>query len=175
MKIKQRNDDYIYSGSHNLHIQDKNNYFHVKIWCKEIKAKYCKLTYVQRKPTFIGSNRHIVKSNIKRLNHVYIEIRINTSTPNVSNNQFPDNIEELQQWLLGNMSVCLVDWSDATKGFLWHVLVIPSGSKISNTRDLKSKVKSKSFYYHNYMNIVHAFERLKPCWVYLSRISTHKW
>ena len=35
--------------------------------------------------------------------------------------------------------------------------------------------KSKSFYYHNYMNIVHTFERLKPCWVYLSRISTHTW
>ena len=101
INIKQRNDDHRYSGPHNLHIQDKNNYFYGKIWCKEIEAKYCKSKYIQRKPTFIGSNKHIVKSNVKRLNHVYIEIWINTSTPNLSNNQFSDNIEELQQWFLG--------------------------------------------------------------------------
>ena len=39
---------------------------------------------------------------------------------------------------------------------------------------VKSQVKSqKSFYCHNYMGIVHILERLKPSWVYLSRISTH--
>ena len=38
-----------------------------------------------------------------------------------------------------------------------------------------SQVKSKSFYYHNYMNTIQTFERLKPCWVHLSSISTHTW
>ena len=36
------------------------------------------------------------------------------------------------------------------------------------------QVKYKSLYHHNNLDIVHIFYRLKPWWVYLSRISKHK-
>ena len=74
---------------------------------------------------------------------------------------------------LVNMQFC-----SSMKHSLSHwVFCIASMQYMPTDPQLKcsSQVKSKSFHYHNYMNIVHIFERLKPCWVNLSCISTHTW